>query len=655
MSDSIFTELEPLLAEVNRPVQYVGGEVNAITKDWDSATVRWVLLYPDAYEVGAPNQGLQILYEVLNERPDVLAERAYAIWPDLEALLRSNGLPAFTIDGHRPLRSFDVIGVSLATELGYTNLLTSIDVAGLPLHSRDRTDADPLLVVGGHAAFNPEPIADFVDAVVLGDGEEAVLSLTEFLRDWKQQGAPGGRKELLRRLAASGQFYVPSFYDVRYADDGAIESVVPNRPGVPWTIAKHTLMDLDEWPYPKAPVVPVAETVHERASTEIFRGCTRGCRFCQAGMITRPVRERSASTVAEMVDHSLAKTGYREVGLLSLSSADHSEIGKLAEGLADRYEGTMTSLSLPSTRVDAFNIDLANELSRNGRRSGLTFAPEGGSERLRKVINKTVTEEDLIRTVSAAYGSGWRAVKLYFMCGLPTETDDDVLQIAELARRVIEAGREISGRRDIRCTVSIGGFVPKPQTPFQWAGQLGHEETDRRLRLLGEALRADRNYARAIGFRYHDGRPGMVEGLLARGDRRVGAVIEEVWRRGGRFDGWSEHFDFDLWRSCAEDLWEDQPISLSWFTTRERTRDEILPWQHLDAGLDADWLWQDWQDALAEDEVGDCRWTPCSACGVCDVMDTMIQIGPRPQSAAEWAPPTGVGARSPAERSGADG
>ena len=316
---------------------------------------------------------------------------------------------------------------------------------------------------------------------------------------------------------------------------------------MPWRVAKHTVMDLDAWPYPKQPLVPVAESVHERMSVEIFRGCTRGCRFCQAGMITRPVRERSITGIGEMVERGLAATGFEEVGLLSLSSADHSEIADLTKGLADRYEGTQTGLSLPSTRVDAFNIDLANELTRNGRRSGLTFAPEGGSERIRKVINKMVSEEDLINTVAAAYGAGWRQVKLYFMCGLPTETDEDVLQIADLAKRVIETGRQVSGRRDIRCTVSIGGFVPKPHTPFQWASQLGAEETDARLGKLRDAIRADRRYASAIGFRYHDGQPGVVEGLLSRGDRRVGKVIEAVWRDGGRFDGWSEHFSYERW------------------------------------------------------------------------------------------------------------
>jgi radical SAM family uncharacterized protein len=626
--ESVWPRLETLLPSVKKPIQYVGGELNSTIKDWAACDVRWALMYPDAYEIGLPNQGVMILYEVLNEQDGVLAERTYSVWPDLEAKMREHGVPQFTVDAHRPVGAFDLFGLSFSTELGYTNMLTALDLAGIPLEAADRDQSHPVVIAGGHAAFNPEPIADFIDAAVLGDGEQAVLAITAIVRAWKAEGRPGGRDELLMRLARTGGVYVPRFYDVEYLPDGRIKRVVPNRPGVPWRVAKHTVMDLDEWPYPKQPLVPLAETVHERMSVEIFRGCTRGCRFCQAGMITRPVRERSITGIGEMVKAGLEATGYEEVGLLSLSSADHSEIADVAKGLADRYEGTQTSLSLPSTRVDAFNIDLANELSRNGRRSGLTFAPEGGSERIRKVINKMVTEEDLIRTVTAAYSAGWRQVKLYFMCGLPTETDEDVLQIADMARNVIKAGREATGSRDIRCTVSIGGFVPKPHTPFQWAGQLGAAETDARLAKLRDAIRSDRQYGKSIGFRYHDGKPGIVEGLLSRGDRRTGKVIRAVYEDGGRFDGWSEYFSYDRWMAAAERGFADEPVDVAWYTTRDREQVEVLPWDHLDSGLDREWLWEDWQDALRETEVEDCRWTPCFDCGVCPQLGTEIQVGP---------------------------
>ncbi len=655
---SVYPLLEPLLPLVRKPIQYVGGELNSVVKDWDSCDVRWALMYPDAYEVGLPNQGVQILYEVLNEQEGVLAERTYSVWQDLEALMRKHRVPQFTVDGHRPVRDFDLLGVSFATELGYTNLLTGLDLAGIPLSAAERGDGDPIVLAGGHAAFNPEPIAEFIDGAVLGDGEQAVLAISGLVRSWKAAGRPGGRDGLLELLAAAGGVYVPRFYDVSYHPDGTISQVIPNRPGVPRSVSKHTVTDLDSWPYPAKPLVPMAETVHERFSVEIFRGCTRGCRFCQAGMITRPVRERSITTIGSMVDAGLAASGFSEVGLLSLSSADHSEINEIAVDLADRYEGTNTGLSLPSTRVDAFNVTLADELSRNGRRSGLTFAPEGGSDRIRKVINKMVTEDDLIKTVTTAYASGWRQVKLYFMCGLPTETDEDVLAIASLAKRVIQAGRTATGRNDIRCTVSIGGFVPKPHTPFQWAAQCSHEVVDARLRALGAAMRSDRRYGKAIGFRYHDGKPSIIEGLLSRGDRRVAQVIRAVWADGGRFDGWSESFSFERWERCASAALAVEGVDLAWYTTRDRGYDEILPWDHLDAGLERDWLWQDWLAAVDPDgaaEVDDCRWTPCFECGVCPAMGTEIEAGPTGKRLLPLSVVTAGSSGSASGPTGADG
>lgn len=627
----MFTRLEPFLPGVVRPIQYVGGEVNSRRKDWDDCDVRWALLYPDAYEVGMPNQGLAILYELLNDEGGVLAERSFAPLPDLAAVMRANAIDQFTLESHRPLRAFDVIGISLPTELGYTNVLECLDLARIPIRTQDRAPGDPVVIAGGHCAFNPEPLADFLDAVVLGDGEEVAAEITDVVRRWKHAAGADGtshRQRLLRELAQVPGVYVPSCYDVEYASDGRIRRVMPNEPGVPWRIAKRVTTDLDQWPHPSAPVVPLAQTIHERSIAEVFRGCTRGCRFCQAGMVTRPVRERSPAAIIELLDASLRSTGFDEAGLLSLSSADHTSIDEIVSRVADKYAAEEVSISLPSTRVDAFNVGLARELSRSGRRSGLTFAPEGGSERIRRVINKQVSRDDLIRTVTAAYAGGWRHVKLYFMCGLPTETDADVTEVAALARDVIRAGREATGRRDIRCTVSIGGFIPKPHTPFQWAGQLGWQATDDRLAKLRAALRGDREVGRSIGFRYHDGRPGIVEGLLARGDRRVGRVVEAAWRAGATFDGWSEHFSFDRWETAAAEALSGTGVDLDWFTTRERGEEEVLPWDHLDAGLDRAWLWQEWQESLEEIETPDCRREPCFACGVCDSLQVELQIGP---------------------------
>ena len=622
---SVWPRLEPLLAAVRKPARYVGGEDNIVLKDHADVDARWLLIYPDAYEIGQPNQGIQILYEVLNERPRTVAERAFAPWPDMEALMREHQIPLFSLENHLPLRAFDVVGFSIAAEVGYTNLLNCLDLGGLPLRAADRAHDDPLVVIGGHAAFNPEPLAPFVDVAVAGDGEEFVLEFDQVVARWRADGKRWSREQLLAEIARVGGAYVPRFYAPRYTADGRLAGTFPSRRDVPYRVPKRTVSDLDDWPYPKRQVVPLTETVHERYSVEIFRGCTRGCRFCQAGMITRPVRERSKETITKMVAEGVANTGLNEVGLLSLSSADHSEILGICGTLADTYEGTATSLSLPSTRVDAFNVTLADELIRNGRRSGLTFAPEAGTERMRRVINKMVSESDMLRTAETAFANGWRHLKLYFMIGLPTETDADVLGIAELGLKVLAVGKQY-GRKN-KVTISVGGFVPKPHTPFQWCAQDRPEELQRKLGLIKQRVASDRD----LNLRYHDPEPAVMEGLLARGDRRVADAIARAFNMGARFDGWAEHYDHDRWmQACV-----DAGIDVGWYCHRERGADEVMAWDHLDSGLERDWLWEDWQDSVAEKPLDDCRWIPCYDCGVCPGLDLQHQTNHLPLYAGQ--------------------
>jgi radical SAM family uncharacterized protein len=569
-----------------------------------------LLAYPDTYEIGLPNQGLQILYEILNERDDAVAERTYAPWLDLSTQMRRSGVPLFSVDTHRPASDFDILAFNLSSELVFTNVLEMIDLAGIPLHTIERGPTDALVIVGGHAAFNPEPLADFLDAAVLGEGEEVVADITEVVRDWKLGGRTS-REGLLRELSKVPGVYVPSMYEVSY-DGQRIAEVRPRFADVPPTVDKRTVADLGEWPYPRTPLVPLTEVVHDRLSVEVFRGCTRGCRFCQAGMITRPVRERPADQVRTMIRDGLKRTGYDEVSLTSLSTADFSGIepvvrGVLADAALPGGCGTDTlTINLPSLRVDAFTVGLAGEVN-NGRRSGLTFAPEAGSWRLRQVINKLILEEDLYGAVDSAFSQGWSRMKLYFLTGLPTETDDDTLGIAELAKNCVAIGKQHTGRASV--TVSLGGFVPKPHTPFQWFGQNTETELQRKVDLVRTATRR----ANGVNLKWHDPWASVAEGLASRGDRRIGRVIERVWRDGGVFQEWGEHFDLRRWRSAME----AEGLSLDWYVFRHRDEHEILPWQHLTAGLHRDFLWGDWQDALAGSGIEDCRWTPCYDCGVC--------------------------------------
>ncbi|HET7522774.1 MAG TPA: TIGR03960 family B12-binding radical SAM protein [Acidimicrobiales bacterium] len=604
---SLWSRIEPALSHVQKPARYIGCEDGAVGEGPLEGRVGWLLIYPDSYEVGLPNQGLQILYEILNENPHTRAERSYAPWTDMEAEMRRRGIPLFSVDSHRAASEFDLLAFNLSAELVYTNVLNCVDLAGVPVRSADRGPEHPLIAAGGHCTFNPEPLADYVDFFVIGDGEEAVGEISDAVREWKAGGrTPGSRERLLRDLASIPGVYVPSCYEVAY-DGPALVSVTPKYPEVPERVEKRTIADLAAWPYPKHQLVPMTEVVHARLNVEVFRGCTRGCRFCQAGMITRPVRERPAEQVARMVSDGLARTGYDEVALTSLSSADFSGIEEVVRGIVDDPSANgEVSVSLPSLRVDAFTVGIASEIQKV-RRTGLTFAPEAGTWRMRQVINKLIREEDLYGAVESAFSQGWRRVKLYFLTGLPTETDEDTLGIADLARNCVKVGRRHN--RGASVTASVGGFVPKPQTPFQWFGQNTAQELSRKVGLLRGATKGDRG----VQLRWHDPKASLAEGIASRGDRRVGAVIEDVWRRGGTFQEWSEMFSLDLWAEAMA----AHGLSMDWYVHRHRDRDEVLPWSHISAGLHEDFLWQEWEDALAASGTPDCRWTPCYDCGAC--------------------------------------
>jgi radical SAM family uncharacterized protein len=604
---TVWPRLEPLLAKVQKPARYIGCEDGMVTPEHSPGKVAWLLVYPDAYEIGLPNQGLQILYEILNERDDALAERSYAPWLDLEAELRAAGLPLFSVDTHRAAADFDVVAFNLSAELVYTNVLNCVDLAGVPVRNEDRRPEHPIVMAGGHAAFNPEPLAEYVDVFVIGEGEEVVGEITEVLRGWKASGrTAGSRQRVLHDLATIPGVYVPAMYDVRY-DGRHLASVVPRHPDVPARVEKRTVADLGEWPYPKHQLVPLTEVVHDRLAVEVFRGCTRGCRFCQAGMITRPVRERPADQVRTMVDEGLRRTGYDEVSLTSLSTADFSGIERVVtETIDDAGLCGPTSVSLPSLRVDAFTVGIAAEISR-ARRTGLTFAPEAGTWRMRQVINKLITEDDLFGAVESAYSQGWKRLKLYFLTGLPTESDSDTLGVAELAAECVAIGKRYTPRASV--TASVGGFVPKPHTPFQWFGQNTAAELRRKIHLLRDATAR----TRGVQLKWHDPRASLVEGIASRGDRRIGRVIERVWRSGGTFQEWSECFDLERWEAAMA----AEGLEIDWYVHRHRDEAEVLPWDHIGAGLHKDFLWLDWQAALQEHGLEDCRWTPCYDCGVC--------------------------------------
>jgi radical SAM family uncharacterized protein/radical SAM-linked protein len=588
---------ERLLPLVEKPGRYLGNERGAIRKDPEGVRLRFALCFPEVYEIAQSHLGLQLLYDVLNRRPEVAAERVYAPWPDLEAQLRRRGLPLVSLENQLPLADFHVVGVSLQYELTYTNLLTVLELGGVPLRAAARGPRDPIVVAGGPCAFNPEPLAPFLDGVLLGDGEEAVGDICDAVLAWDRRE----RRDLLASLAHIPGFYVPAFFEPRYRGDGTIAEVMPLEPSRP-TVAKRVLVDLDRFPPPLEPVVPNVGVVHDRASVEVMRGCVKGCRFCQAGYVYRPLRERNPERVVAHTAELMQRTGYEEVSLLSLSTGDYSGVNPVLKELMDRFVPEHVAVSLPSTRVDALSPRILEQI-RRVRKTGFTLAPEAGTQRLRDVIQKEYREEELLDAARLFADLGWRTLKLYFMIGLPSETEEDVRGIAELSARVAAAA---GGR--LKVTASVSTFSPKPHTPFQWAGQLGIEETRVRQSLLRRELGR-----RGIEFRWHDARLSFLEGIFARGDRRLADVIETAQRLGARFDGWSDHCRPELWTEAmaAHGLDAD-------FYLRRRPLEETLPWEHLDAGLSKRFLLQDLARAVNGVLTPDCSIDRCTYCGACD-------------------------------------
>ena len=590
--------LNDILYQVSKPARYTGGEWNSVAKDWEATPIRIALAFPDIYEVGMSNLALPILYEILNSQPDVLAERVYAPWVDMETLLRHHNVPLFSLETKHPLSDFDIIGFSLGYELTYTNVLNMLDLAQIPLFSHQRSDSHPLIIAGGSCALNPEPMADFIDLFVIGEAEEAILKLLEVFRAYKDN-----KRQLLRQASNLPSIYVPSLYQVDYHKDGTFAGVTPKAPEAKLTIERQIVTKLPQ-PITK-PVVPYIEVVHDRGAIEIQRGCNRGCRFCQAGMIYRPVRELPQQEVINTVAALIRNCGYNEVSLVSLSTGDYHNINGLIGRLSHKYYQDNLTLSLPSLRLDTSSIKLIESLPSR-RKTTLTFAPEAGSERLRQAINKSIPEEAILDTLAAAFDRGWLNLKLYFMVGLPTETIDDVKNIVDLVTKTCQLGRKARGKPP-RVRVSVATFIPKPHTPCQWFVQDTEEQLTPKHELLKQGLRRA-----GAHLSWQDPKTSQLEAVLSRGDRRLGKVIYKAWKLGSKFDAWHEHFNHDNWRHAFEETGLD-PV---FYANRERPLDELLPWQHIDIGVTTTFLKKEYQNMWQGKETPDCRYGPCNACGL---------------------------------------
>jgi radical SAM family uncharacterized protein len=619
--------IQHILPRVQKPGRYTGGELNQVVKDWDDTNLHVALIFPDVYDLGMSNLGLAILYDILNREEDILAERAYAPWPDMEAEMRKSGIPLYSLETKHILSDFDILGFTLPYETVYTNTLNLIDLAGIPLYSKERQRDDPVLLAGGHTTLNPEPMAPFFDAFVIGEGEEVILEIARCVQGWKASGR--SRAELHRDLAMIWGVYVPSLYQVHYHQDGTIAGVEPLQEDVPFPILKRILGRMPK-PITRF-IVPFVDVTHNRIPIEIMRGCTRGCRFCQAGMITRPVRERPIPEILEAIEESSRRTGLDEVGLLSLSSSDYTEILALVHAVNERFREQKIKISLPSLRIETVSVELMDLLQGHSSRSGFTLAPEAATERMREIINKPISEEQLLETVREIYGRGWHTIKLYFMIGHPSETLEDVEAIAHLCKKVLAEGRKIMGKR-AKVNAGVSTFIPKPHTPFQWTPC----DTSEQIMLKQDLLRRE---LRGPGLKINWNEPGetMLEAWLSRGDRRISEVIHLAWKRGAKFDAWHEHFDFDRWQQAFHEAGLDP----AFYSHRERPIDEVLPWDHIDAAVKKQFLAEDYIMSHQGMTRMDCR-GQCYACGILPKYADLRRENPGPY----WQCPE---VRSPAE------